>query len=113
MVREAQKSESGPKGKEQAKSKKQVQGNHEGIKRPRRLEAQTKKHPEEKKKKHGKRIRSQDPQQPLRSADPSRHTVKRRLGQFKRKGQKKENKKQRIQAQKKTRDLLWHKQIES
>ena len=36
--------------KEKIKSKVVDAGNHEGIKRPRRLEAQTKKHPEEKKK---------------------------------------------------------------
>ena len=66
--------------------KKQVQGDHERIKkRPRRLEAQTKKHQEEKET-HDKRLSSQDPQQPSRGADPSRRTVKRRLGQLERKG---------------------------
>ena len=62
-----------------------MQGNHEGIKRPRRLEAQTKKHPEEKKRKPRQGIRSQDPQQPSRDADPFRHKVKGRIGQLERK----------------------------
>ena len=65
-----------------------MQGNHEGIKRPRRLKAQTKKHPEEKRKPQ-QGIRSQDPQQPSRGADPFRHKVKGRLGQLERKRQKK------------------------
>ena len=76
------------KEKNKLSPKKQVQGDHKGIKRPRRLEAQMKKHREEKET-HGKRLRSQDPQQPSRGADPSRHTVKRKLGQLERKGQKK------------------------
>ena len=77
-------SKEGPKRVSQAQKeknklspRKQVQADHEGIKRPRRLEAQTKKHQEEKEI-HDKRISSQDPQQPSRGADPSRHTVKRK-----------------------------------
>ena len=66
-----------------------MQGNHEGIKRPKRLEAQTKKHPKEKKRKPRQGIRSQDPQQPLKGADPFRHKDKGRLGQLERKRQKK------------------------
>ena len=65
------------KEKNKLSQRKQVQADHEGIKRPRRLEAQTEKHREEKET-HGKRISSQDPQQPSRGADPSRHTVKRK-----------------------------------
>ena len=38
------------KEKNKLSPKKQVQENHKGIKRPRRLEAQMKKHPEEKRK---------------------------------------------------------------
>ena len=76
------------KEKNKLSPKKQVQGDHEGIKRFRRLEAQMKKHREEKET-HGKRLRSQDPQQLSRGADPFRHTVKRSLGQLERKGQKK------------------------
>ena len=60
-------SKAGPKRVSQAQKeknklslRKQVQADHEGIKRPRRLEAQTKKHQEEKET-HGKRISSQDP----------------------------------------------------
>ena len=56
--------------------------------KPRRLEAQKKKH-QEGKETHGKRLNSQDPQQPSRDADPSRRTVKRRLRQLERKGQEK------------------------
>ena len=44
---------------------------------------------QKKKENHDKRIRSQDPQQPSKGAYPSRHTVKRRLGQLERKRQKK------------------------
>ena len=65
------------KEKNKISPRKQVQEDHEGIKRPRKREAQTKKHQEEKEI-HGKRISSQDPQQPSRGADPSRHTVKRK-----------------------------------
>ena len=75
------------KEKNKLSPKKQVQGDHEGIKRPKRLKAQTKKHPEEKEN-HDKRIRSQDPQQPSRGADPFRHKDKGRLGQLERKRQK-------------------------
>ena len=91
------------KEKNKLSPKKQVQGDHEGIKRPRRLEAQTKKHREEKET-HGKRLSSQDPQQPSRGADPSWHTIKRRLGQLERKGQKKKirNKTKEHKRQKKT-----------
>ena len=77
-------SKGGPKRVSQAQKeknklspRKQMQADHEGKKRPRRLEAQTKKHQEEKEI-HGKRISSQDPQQPSRGTDPSRHTVKRK-----------------------------------
>ena len=76
------------KKKNKLSLKKQVQRDHEGIKRPRRLEAHTKKYREEKEN-HGKRLRSQDPQQSSRGADFSRHIVKRRLGQLERKRQKK------------------------
>ena len=114
-------SKGGPKRVSQAQKeknklspKKQVQGDHEGIKRPRRLEVQMKKHREEKET-HGKRLSSQDPQQPSRGADPSRHIVKRRLGQLERKGQKKKirNKAKEHKRQKKPSDLSWHKQKES
>ena len=74
------------KEKNKLSPKKQVQGDHEGIKRPRRLEAQ--RSIEKRKENHGKRLRSQDPQQSSRGADPSRHTAKRRLGQLERKRQK-------------------------
>ena len=92
------------KEKNKLSPKKQVQGDHEGLKRPRRLKAQTKKHREEKET-HCKRLSSQDPQQPSRGVDPSRNTVKRRLGQLERKGQekkirnraKKKNKRQKTQ----------------
>ena len=102
------------KEKNKLSPKKQVQGDHEGIKRPRRLEAQTKKHREEKET-HGKRLSSQDPQQPSRGADPSRHTVKRKTRTARKKRTEKENKKQskRTQAPKKPSDLSWHKQKES
>ena len=89
--------------------KQQMQGNHEGIKRPRRLEAQTKKHPEQKKKrKPWQGIRSQDPQQPSRDADPFRHKVKGRLGQLERKRQKKKirNKAKNTSASKTQRPLM-------
>ena len=80
------------KEKNKLSPKKQVQGDHERIKRPRRLEAQTKKH-QEGKETHGKRLKknSQDPQQPPRGADPSKRisTVRGRLRQFERKGQEK------------------------
>ena len=94
--------------------KTQMQRTHEGIKRPRRLEAQTKKYREEKET-HGKRISSQDPQQPSRGADPSRHTVKRKTRTARKKRTEKENKKQskRTQVPKKPSDLSWHKQTES
>ena len=75
-MREAQKSEPGPKGKKQAKSKEAgVRGPRKNKKRPRRLEAQTKKH-QEGKETHSKRLSSQDPQQSSRGADPSRRIVK-------------------------------------
>ena len=74
-MREAQKSEPGPKGKNKLSLKKQVQGDHERIKRPRGLKAQTKKH-QEGKETHGKRLSSQDPQQSSRGTDPSRRIVK-------------------------------------
>ena len=91
------------KEKNKLSPKKQVQGDHERIKRPRGLEAQTKKHREEKET-HGKRLSSQDPQQPSRGADPSRHTVKRKTRTARKKLIEKENKKQskRTQAPKKT-----------
>ena len=103
-------SKGGPKRVSQAQKeknklspKKQVQGDHEGIKRPKRLKAQTKKHREEKET-HGKRLSSQDPQQPSRDADSSRHTVKRKTRTTRKKMIEKENKKQskRTQAPKKT-----------
>ena len=99
------------KEKNKLSPKKQVQGDHEGIKRPKRLKAQTKKHREEKET-HGKRLSSQDPQQPSRGADPSRHTVKRKTRTARKKLIEKENKKQskRTQAPVKPSDLSWHKQ---
>ena len=65
----------------------------------------------EEKETHGKRLSSQDPQQPSRGVDPSRNTVKRRLGQLERKGQEKKirNRAKNTSA-KKPSDLLWHKQ---
>ena len=54
-VREAQKSEPSPK-ENKPSSKKQVQGDHERKSRPRRLEAQKKKH-QEGKETHGKRLK--------------------------------------------------------
>ena len=74
-IREAQKSKPSPK-EEQAKSKEEgTRGPQKNKKRPRRLEAQTKKH-QEGKETHGKRLSSQDPQKPSRGADPSRRIVK-------------------------------------
>ena len=99
------------KEKNKISPRKQVQEDHEGIKRPRKREAQTKKHQEEKEI-HGKRISSQDPQQPSRGADPSRHTVKRKTRTARKKLIEKENKKQskRTQAPVKPSDLSWHRQ---
>ena len=48
-MKEAQKDEPGPKRRIKLSPKSQMQENHEGIKRPRKLEAQTKKHPKDKK----------------------------------------------------------------
>ena len=79
-----------------------MQGDHERKRngRPKRLEAQKKKH-QEGKETHGKRLKknSQDPQQPPRGADPSRRisTVKGRLRQFERKDKKKE-KRNKVEA---------------
>ena len=91
--------------------KQQMQGNHEGIKRPRRLEAQTKKHPKEKKKTTAGDKKS-----------GSSATIKRR-GSFQAQSQRKtrtarkkkieeENNKQsnRTRAPVKPSDLSWHKQ---
>ena len=88
-----------------------MQGNHEGIKRPWRLEAQTKKHPEEKKKTTAGDKKS-----------GSSATIKRR-GSFQAQSQRKtrttrkketeeENKKQskRTQVLVKPSDLSWHRQ---
>ena len=88
-----------------------MQGNHEGIKRLRRLEAQTKKHPKEKRK-PWQGIRSQDPQQPSRGADSFRHKDKGRRGQLEKKRQKKKirNKSKRTQAPVEPSDLSWYKQ---
>ena len=110
-MREAQKNESGPKGKDQVKSKAADAWDHEGIKRPRRLEAQTKKHPEEKKKTTAGNKKS-----------GSSTTIKRR-GSFQAQSQRKtrtarkkkteeENKKQsrRTQTPVKPSDLSWHRQ---
>ena len=65
------------KEKNKLSPRKQVQADHEGIKKPKRLDSQTKKHQEEKEI-HGKKISSQDPQQPSRGTDPSKDTVKRK-----------------------------------
>ena len=103
------------KEKNKLSPKKQVQADHKGIKRPRRLEAQTKKYREEKET-HGKRISSQDPQQPSRGAEPSRHTVKRKTRSARKKRTEKKktrNKAKEHKRQKKPSDLSWHKQKES
>ena len=89
-MREAQKSEPSPK-ENKPSPKKQVQGDHERRKKasPGSLKPKRRNIKKEKKKKktHGKRLNSQDPQQPSRGADPSKRTVKRRLRQLERKGQ--------------------------
>ena len=88
-----------------------MQGNHEGIKRPRRLEAQTKKNPEEKKKTTAgdKKLGS--------SATIKRHgsfqaQSQRKTRTARKKKTEEENKKQskRTQAPVKPSDLSWHKQ---
>ena len=67
---------------------------------------------QKKKRKPRQGIRSQDPQQPSRGADPFRHKVKGRLGQLERKRQKKKirNKSKRTQAPVELSDLSWHRQ---
>ena len=82
-----------------------MQETHEGIKSPGDPEAQTKKHPKKREPRQG--IRSKDPQEPSRGADPFRHKDKGRLGQLDRKRQKK---KTRNKSKKNASDLSWHRQ---
>lgn len=88
-MKEAQRNESGPKGKNQVKSKAADAGEPRrnkkgpGDLKPRRRSIQ------KKKRKPRQGIRSQDPQQPSRGVDLFRHKVKGRLGQLERKRQKK------------------------
>ena len=52
-------------------------------------------------------IRSKDPQEPSKGADPFRHKDKGRLGQLERKKIEEENKKQK-QKEREPSDLSWH-----
>ena len=88
-----------------------MQETHEGIKKtqgilkPRQRSIQKKREPRQ-------GIRSKDPQEPSRGADPFRHKDKGRLGQLERKRQKKKtrNKSKRTQAPVEPSDLSWHRQ---
>ena len=89
-----------------------MQETHEGIKKkaqgilkPRQRSIQKKREPRQ-------GIRSKDPQEPSRGADPFRHKDKGRLGQLERKRQKKKirNKSKRTQVPVEPSDLSWHRQ---
>ena len=109
IVREAQKSESSPKEKQAESIEAGARGPRKNKKGPRGLKPR-RRNVKKKKEIHDKRLSSQDPQQPSRGADPSRHTVKRRLGQLERKGQKKKirNRAKNTSA-KRPSNLSWHK----
>ena len=102
------------KEKNKLSPKKQVQGNHEGITRPRRLEAQTKKQPEEKRKTQKEDKKSGSLATIKRRGSFQAHSQK-KTRTARKKMTEKENKKQskRTQAPKKPNDLSWHKQTES
>ena len=88
-----------------------MQGNHEGIKRPRRLEAQTKKHPEEKKKTTARDKKSES-LATIKRGGSFQAQSQRKTRTAQKKKTKEENKKQskRTQAPVKPNDLSWHRQ---
>ena len=91
-----------------------MQGNHEGIKRPRRLEAQTKKHPEQKKKKTMAGDKKSGSSTTIKRRGSFQAQIQRKTRTARKKKTEEENKKQskRTQALVKPSDLSWHRQKE-